>query len=203
MGSRSSRGHRRVALALLLLLPACRLHFDAIRTGGSWTVEGVAELEPGRDGRAEVLRALGPPDRVSYTLTDEVFIYRRGGHRGTDLRFLIPGVAFNFLRPGFAELSPEVEGEEAFEEEALPITATGTLIDGLFAFMNPLSTEEALGLHGRRLRWDVVRVVLDRETHATRGIELFLGIGSADAAALWRETLLLGPGDPEQDLHRL
>lgn len=181
----------------MLVAPACRLHFDSISTGGDWTVKGVAALEVGADRRADVLRRLGPPDAVTYTLTDEVFFYRRGGHRGTDLRLLIPDPLVNLLRPGLEQLTPEPAGAEEFADQAPTITATGTLIDQAFGLLNPVSSEEALALQGRRLRWDVARIVLDRETHVARAVDLFLGIEAADVNALWRETFLLGPGMAE------
>jgi len=192
MGCRSSL----VALALLVA-PACRLHFDSISTGGAWTAEGVQSLTAGADGRADVLRRLGPPDAVTYTLTDEVFFYRRGGHRGSELRLLIPDPLVNLLRPGLEQLTPEEEQAEEFDDQAPPVAVTQTLIDRAFGLLNPVSSEEALALQGRRLRWDVARIVLDRETHVTRAIDLFLGIEAAEARSLWRDTFLLGPGSPE------
>lgn len=198
MGSRSS-----LCLALALLAaPACRVHFDSIRTGGTWTAQDVAALTAGTDRRADVLRCMGPPDAVTYTLSEEVFLYRRGGHRGTDLRLLIPDPLINLLRPGLEVLSPEgeqMEEEEAFEEEAPAIAVTNTLIDRVFSFMNPLATEEAMALYGRRLRWDVARITLDRETHVTRTIELFIGAEAVDAKSLMKETLLLDPGQRPPD----
>lgn len=186
MGSRSSAA---ALSALALLGAACRVSFDAIRTGGEWKAQDVSSLAVGTDRRADVLRKLGPPDAVSYTLSEEVFLYRRGGHRGTDLRFLFPNF-FNFLRPAFELVTPAVAQEEAFEDETVPITVTDTLIDRLFAFMNPLATEEGMALYGRRLRWDVARIALDRETHVARSVDLFLGVEETSAESLFRETLL-------------
>lgn len=193
MGSRS----RPAALAALALALAasCRVNLDSIRTGGEWTAEEVSALAVGTDGRADVLRRLGPPDAVFYTLVDEVFVYRRGGHRGTDLRFLFPNF-FNLLRPGLELLTPGVEQDEAFEDETAPVMVTNTVIDRVFAFMNPLATEEGMALYGRRLRWDVARITLDRETHVARSVDLFLGVEEKSAEDLFRETLLLDRGEP-------
>jgi hypothetical protein len=54
-----------------------------------------------------------------------------------------------------------------------------------------------MALYGRRLRWDVARISLDRETHVARSVDLFLGIEEASAEDLFRETLLLDHGEQE------
>jgi hypothetical protein len=123
---------------------------------------------------------------VTYTLEEEVLVYRRGIHRGTELRFLIPDPFVNTLRPGLEGLSPKLQGEEAFDSQNRAITLTEAMVEALFGILNPLGTEEALAFQGRELRWDVARIVLDRATQRTRRVELFLGIDYGEARRLTR-----------------
>ncbi len=186
-----SPGRHARAWAVAALCAGCRVHFDQIETGGSWTTESVQSLSAEGDTRAEVLGRLGPPDAVTYTLKEEILVYRRGVHRGTELRFLIPDPFVNTLRPGLEELSPKLQGEEAFDSQSRAITLAETMIEVLFGILNPLGTEEALAFQGRQLRWDVARIVLDRATRRTQRVELFLGIDYGEARRLTRP----GPAD--------
>ena len=190
MGS-ASRQTRFAALAALMLVASCRVHFDSVRSGGTWTPADVEAIAVGRDDRGAVLERMGPPDVLFYTINSEVFVYRRGAHRGTDLRFLIPNVAFNLARPAMSAVHPEQEVHEEFGESAPTVALTRTIIDRLFSFFVPISSDEALALQGTRLRWDVARVVLDRTSLVTQHAELFAGIDDASAAALLDEALLL------------
>lgn len=190
MGWRSS-----LALLLALLLaPSCRLHVMRVELGGAWTPAAAEALPVQGADRGAVLAALGPPDVVTYTLSEEVLLYRRVGHRGSDLRFLLPDPGFNLGRPGLEELSPELDAPEDLSGEAPPIVLMRLVLDTLFGLLNPASAEDAVALHARRLRWDAVRVVVDRATLDVRSVEVYRGIDGTDAARLARGALLLGDG---------
>ena len=180
MASRS----RRLAAALvgLALASGCRWHVSDVAYGGTWAPGDAAPLTVEASSRADVLAALGPPDVVAYTLGDEVLVYRRAAHRGSDLRFLVPDPGLNFGRPGLEELAPELDRPEDFSSEAPTIAVMRGILEFAFGFVNPAGADEAVSVHSRRLRWDVVRVVLDRETRVVRSIEVYRGIPGGEAA---------------------
>lgn len=180
----------RAAPLLAVLLAGCRLHYDSIRDGGGWTPADYAGIVVGKDGRAEVLERMGPPDDLSYTLTDEVFLYRIGAHRGSELRLLVPDSLINFTRPGFERAQPALDVPEEFQGQPPPLRFLEFLTGFVVGFFNPVSAQEALGLFGRRLRWDVVRVVLDRDTHVVLAKQFHRGTRASDAKELMKEALL-------------
>ena len=182
MGWRSRRRALYLGVALLgLALGGCRLHLDAIHTGGLWTPEDYAELALGRDDRGEVLERMGPPDEVRYTLEDEVFVYRRGRHRGSDLRLLLPDTLLDQARPGLEILGPDAQAPEEFGGQAALVGVLRGAMETLLGFAVPASADDALSLVRRRLRWDVARLVLDRETGLLRSKELLLDTGDQGA----------------------
>ncbi|MEM7308462.1 MAG: hypothetical protein AAF682_17405 [Planctomycetota bacterium] len=188
MGLRSKLA---TALLACALLPSCRFHMDAIRTGGSWQVEQYGDIELGVDGRGEVLALLGPPDEVFYTLSEEVFLYRMGLHRGSEFRLLVPDVFINPGRPGLQALSPDSSEPTALAAETPIVSFLRGLTENLTGFAAPVTGDQALSLLNRQVRFDVIRVVLDRETHVTLSKELIRNVGADDLSSFVGETLLL------------
>jgi hypothetical protein len=174
-------------LPALALASGCRLHYDSIHVGGDWLPAQFETLEIDRQHRNGVLDRFGPPDELFYTLTDEVFFYRTGGHRGRDLRLLIPDPVSNLTRPGFEFIAPDREEPQEFKDDAPPVRVLQRLSGFLFGFFNPISTGEGAGLYGRRIRWNVVRLVFDRETHVLRAMEIREDIDTPATKELLRQ----------------
>ena len=79
-----------ISLVGLLLLPGCGFHLAQVEVNRPFSHTDFEAIEVGRERRDEMLARLGPPDRLTYTLRDEIHEYDTGRHRGTDLRFFVP-----------------------------------------------------------------------------------------------------------------
>ncbi|MCA8959620.1 MAG: hypothetical protein KDC38_03870 [Planctomycetes bacterium] len=197
--SASSSIVRRVVAGILFATLAassgCRLHVERIEDGSGWADPSVDAIRVGVDGRTEILARFGPPHRLEYTETTEILEYRRGVHRGSDLTFLLPTQAnpitsaANGIRSFLAFFFPEHDENPEFDREGRTERLAKAFVDFLFSF-TPLSVsaEDSLTLHNRRLRYDVLRWILDREDHCVIEMELRRDV---DSEALIRSSLLI------------
>ncbi len=160
--------------ALCFLLPfalGCQYRLHLVEVGAPRPSEAVAGIVPGTSHRGDVLHALGAPDRIEYTLTEEVLEYRTTYDKGSDIELLVPtalvqlnaaiGLArglLEFFLPSFTE--PERIAETNFVVRGM------SLLFGQLASAAPKSPtgEDALVVRGRALQEDVVRVTLDRRS---------------------------------------
>ncbi|UCE84807.1 MAG: hypothetical protein JSU66_10640 [Deltaproteobacteria bacterium] len=155
-------------LAGPLLLAGCGFHMAQVEVRRPFPVADFDAIEVGANGRADVLARLGPPDRLSYTLADEVLEYDTGRHRATDLRFFVPSDALRLPGLGTAMgilgfFFEPFEESEAFRQprELRASTAVLGAVGGLVPFTGG---SDVLTLRGRQLRTDRIRVIVDRET---------------------------------------
>lgn len=181
---------------LLLTMSGCRLHLEYVEVGRHWEPEAFDHLEIGRSDRGHVLELLGPPDGVSYTLEHEILDYRVGGHRGTDLQFVLPTSAI----PGFAFVAnyrdlidfffPPIESDGNFGQRSAGERGASILLGIAQSFIPFSSTEDSLSFYGRRVRYDTLRVVLDRESLTLLQKELWLGIEVGRTESLFGSAFL-------------
>ncbi len=183
-------------LGLTLVLAGCRLQISAISDGSGWTRADYRAVQVGETNRDGLLARLGPPDRLRYTLREEIHEYQIGDHRGTDLVFIsptqgIPGIAIiSRIRAIVAFLFPARLESSDFQDD-FTIRFASSLTSALFSFV-PLGTQDSFSLHNRALRYDVARFVLDRKTRVVRSKSLFLGIGDyREEAGLVDRTFLI------------
>ena len=168
-------------LVLLLAAPltGCRLQLQAIEKGHPLGEEEYESVVVGHSDRAALLDLLGPPDTVSYTLQDEVLEYRYAAHRGTNLDFilplsLLPSIGrFSPVTGPIRRITPDTEQPDEFEDRNFATRMTEGTITGL-AGLVPASTSggDSVALQGRRLRTDVLRFTLDRDSLVVRGKEI-------------------------------
>ncbi len=195
---------RRLTLPIFVLfalsLTGCRLHVELIQDDGGWQPAEFEVIEIGRSRIDDVLNRLGPPDAVSYTRTTEVLEYRSGGHRGSDLTFLLPSRAnpvsgfFNGIRGALSILFPEFEDTEEFNQKGYSERVSRAMIEFLFSF-TPLSfsADDSVTLHDRRIRYDVIQIVLGRDDHIVKRKEMFLGVEYQRSENLMGSALLVSP----------
>jgi hypothetical protein len=177
-----------------LVLGGCGLTLGRVDRNAHVTPGLYDRIAPGEDGRSEVLAKLGPPDRILYTRSEEVFEYESEHHRATDFRiilplFLVPGPGPGLLLGGLRALLDPFEEPEEFEEE-LPVRITKLAVNGLVGMAPSTDTEDLLTLRGRQLRSDVIRVMLDRESHRVEEKSLRLSSGEYAKESILERSLL-------------
>ncbi|MFQ5654352.1 MAG: hypothetical protein ACE5GW_06445 [Planctomycetota bacterium] len=154
----------------LLLLAGCRLHVERIEVGTPIPVEALRGIRPGVDDLGDVLRRLGPPDRVHYTLGEEILEYRTTLHGARDLRFILPTQwipiysVISIARSLLGSFVPSSgEGGEPLPEQGILVSAASGLLEAA-AGLIPLniSTDESLAVHTRHRGGEKIRVIIDR-----------------------------------------
>lgn len=160
----------RLALVLCVLLLSsvgCRYHMALVEDGSAISRESFEQIEVG-DDLDKVLAVLGAPSEVRYEAEREILEYASAGHDGTDLRFILPSAVFQWgsllnLVTGVIGLAAPIESAEEFDREVWVISVSRRLFGGLLT-LNPLETggHDSLNLIGQRLRYDRIRVVVDR-----------------------------------------
>jgi hypothetical protein len=166
----TARPGSRALLLLLLASTGCVYSVTHIEVGAALDPEAFEKIDVGRDGRATVLERLGPPQEVHYGLEFEELVYLSKRHSGSDLRFvlpseLLPGFPFmGRIRQMLGFLFPPFQDHLEFTKGSSIRIARG-LYGGVLSLM-PVATggNELLSLHGRRLDWERMRIVLDRDT---------------------------------------
>jgi hypothetical protein len=165
-----ARPGRTAALSLvaLLLVPGCRFHMAQVEVRRPFSQADFEAVDVDGDDRARLLAELGPPDRLTYTLGEEIHEYEAGRHRGTDLRFFVPGelvrvpglgAVSGILRFFFGAFEEPEEFHSAFE-----VTAGRAAIGAVAGLVPFAGGQDVLTLRGRQLRHDRIRVVVDRDT---------------------------------------
>lgn len=193
---RRSRSSWLILGLALVVMSGCRLHLEYVEVGRHWEPAAFDQLEIGRSDRGDVLALLGPPDGVSYTLEHEILDYRVGGHRSTDLQFVLPTSAI----PGFAFVAnyrdlidfffPPVDSDGTFGQRSAGERGASILLGFAQSFIPFSSTEDSLSLYGRRVRYDTLRVVLDRDRLTLLQKELWLGIEVGRTESLFGSAFL-------------
>lgn len=180
-----------------LSLASCRVHWEHVRDGLPWDPAAYEGVEIGHSDRGVVLDLLGPPADVFYTLDHEVFDYEVGGHRGTDLQFLLPtsfiplfGIVASF-RDAIEILFPTTASDPRFNQATSAERVASGLIGFAQSFIPFGSTEDSLSLSGRRIRFDTARIVLDRETLKVISKELHLAAGKGAKESWIRSSFLV------------
>ncbi|MFN0058799.1 MAG: hypothetical protein ACKVX7_10120 [Planctomycetota bacterium] len=196
---RGSAGLLAFASLLVGLTSGCRLHLDYVQRGTPWSASDYQRLTPHVHDRGDVLQILGPPDVVTYSTAHEVFLYRIGGHRGSELVFFIPvqaipGLAIlDAIRSTLRTLFGNEPATDEFSQDLGTRIASSLLLGVLNLAPSDFATPDPLNIRGRRLRYDVVRIVLDRRSLSVLGKEEFLGIEVGRSEQLLSSTLLRVP----------
>lgn len=179
---------RRVAatvfLGFLTLTTGCRYHMVFIEDGAPLSRADYDQITVGVASRNDVLETLGAPDRVSYTLDREILDYKGAGHRGSELQFVLPTVVFQWgsltnIAIGAAKRIAPSDGPKSIREEVWVIRLSRFVFGSLLS-LSPFETgsTDTVTLTGQRLRYDRIRLVLDR--HSQRVV----GKSMLDAAAV-------------------
>jgi hypothetical protein len=183
-----------IPLAGLLLLSGCGFHMVQVEVRRPFSRTDFEAIEVGRDHREELLARLGPPDRLSYSLRDEIHEYDTGRHRGTDLRFFVPsdlvrvpglGAVAGILNFFFAPFEEPDDFRETFQ-----VSASRAVI-GTVAGLVPFgSGQSVLTLRGRQLRTDRILVAVDRETLRVKRKALLLATEDLAQQSTFERALL-------------
>jgi hypothetical protein len=195
--SRRRSGWPAALLALVAALPfaGCKFQLTRMDLNRPLSRASFEAVELGADRRTQLLAKLGPPDAVLYTKTEEVFDYVAKSHRATNLRFFFPSDVVPYVDP-FAWLGVHRYFFDPFEEPA-PFRPTFSDMLSRYALETAASNvpflrgEDIVILRSRQLRGDILRVVLDRDTHQTLRKALLLATGEY-ALESWRERAFLG-----------
>ncbi len=195
MGRRLRRRAAVLALVVCAALPlaGCRYHISRLDLNRAVTRAHFEAILLGEHDRRDVLAYLGPPDRVLYTPSELIFDYEAARHRGNDFSFFLPtyfvgsGPFFLLRIPrlffsGFEE--PDEFDETTGERASRRATQFGL---GLIPFTRG---EDLLIVRGRQVRRDRLRVVMDRETLATRAKALRLASGEYEQHTITDRMLL-------------
>ncbi|MGE3165502.1 MAG: hypothetical protein AB7O52_11395 [Planctomycetota bacterium] len=156
--------------ASLLLTVGCRYHMVLIEDGAPLARADYDRIEVGVATRAEVLATLGAPDGIRYTPSEEILDFRGALHRGSDLQFILPTVVFQWgslasIAVGTAKAIAPVDEPKSIQDEVWVIRLA-RFIFGSLASLSPYETggADTLTFTGQRLRYDRIRLVLDRRT---------------------------------------
>ena len=187
-------GRLATALVAAGVLAACRFEVQEVAVGSPIDFEAYHALEPGRDDRGSILAALGPPLRVWYTLDEEFLEYRHGGHRGTDLSFLISSsdtsltifgfsrVLVNLLFPFEQPAEFDTQGPETQAQAGVTRRAANASV--------PVAVTDVVSVLNRRVRYDVVTLQLDRDTHRLKRKQLIRAVPETGVNELARSSIL-------------
>jgi len=187
---------KRLALgvALVSLLGGCRLHLSQVRENNVIDPAQYQAIGLGQDHRGDILRSLGPPDRVVYGRTELIFDYLWKRHRGTDTRLFVPSE----ILPGVDPLFPLSVLRYLFDPSEEPNEFRPNLVERLAEGLARLATfivpfangQDLLILSGYQLRSDRLRIVFDRESLVVQGKSLRYSSGEYTDETL-RDRLLL------------
>jgi hypothetical protein len=191
---------RRLAalLALSAGLAGCRAHLGSAHLNSPLRAGQYHDVSLGHDGRREVLARLGPPDAVLYTLDEVIFDYRAGSHRSTDVYFYVPSDLFpgpvnpvGFIQGTLRFFFSPFEEVEEFRGTAAERMGRGSAeaAAGAVPFARGL---DVLTLRGRQIRYDRLRVVLDRRSGIASRKSLRLATGEYVEQSIGERMLLLG-----------
>ncbi len=157
-------------MLVALGLAGCRLSVQRLEQGTPWSPDGFEALEPHVSDRGVVLDELGPPHRVFYTLTEEIFEYQYSAHTGWNLDFILPTnliPVFSQISPAGAALrflTPAVLIPDEFQDREAVVSSTDFVLNQGFG-VAPVPGGDSIAVQNRALRSNVLRVTLDRESH--------------------------------------
>ncbi|MCI0650671.1 MAG: hypothetical protein L0Z55_02175 [Planctomycetes bacterium] len=182
--------------AAVLFANGCTYQLVRIEVGTPIERAGYEAVIVGESGRKEVLAALGPPDGIRYTAEEEILEYRSARHIGTDLSFVLPAA---MLQPGawvaaiqglFQYFLPLHEPEEFVSR--VWVLSFASFFFGQLVSLSPVETgsDDLLVLLGRDLRFDRVRIILDRDGKTVRAKAFEPAGGDLSIGELWNRTLL-------------
>jgi hypothetical protein len=193
---RTRRWATPLVLAAALPLAACKFQMTRMDLNRPLSRAQYDVIELGADRRTQLLAKLGPPDAVLYTRSEEVFDYLSRSHRATNLRFFFPSDATPLFVDPFAWLGVHRYFFDPFEEPAaFRPTFTDQLsryaLDTAVSYVPFTRGEDIVILRSRQLRGDILRVVLDRDTHQTLRKAVLLSTGEY-ARESWADRAFLG-----------
>ena len=150
------------------LLSGCTLQIEHYEDGSLFTVEDFERLDIG-DDRGAVLRKLGPPNEVRYTLQNEELHYQTAHRSAADLIFVIPtefvpGFSIVGRIRGVLGLLFPARGREGDIEKDAGINMARSILQIVVGTAGSPGTADLVSLHGRDVRYDRIRVVISRET---------------------------------------
>lgn len=154
---------------LALAVSGCALQVEYLEVGPRLDLGAFQEIEVGSADRAEVLERMGPPLEVRYTLEHEELLYRSARHSATDIQVIIPteqipGLSIlGRIRGALGALFPAYDEPLEFEKGPA-VTVTRDVLESLIGFGGAPGSADLLSLHGRRIAYDRLRFVLDRDT---------------------------------------